>query len=160
MEDVGKYDEVQVVAFTMGEEEFACDIQVVSEVIKMLKVTPLPQSLEFIEGVINLRGEVIPVIDLRRRFRMEEAERTKESRIIVVEVEGRMVGLIVDSVSEVIRLPEKQIQEAPDQLAKGRSDLISGVGKVDDRLLIILNTAQILTSEEQSALENINKGSH
>ncbi len=160
MEDTGKEGEVQVVAFTMGEEEFACDIQVVSEVIKMLKVTPLPQSLEFIEGVINLRGEVIPVIDLRRRFGMEEVERTKESRIIVVEVEGRMVGLIVDSVSEVIRLPEKQIQEAPEQLAKGRSDLISGVGKVDDRLLIILNTAQILTSEEQSALASINKGSH
>ncbi len=108
-------------------------------------------------GVINMRGEVIPVIDLRRRFGLPEAERTDECRIIIVEVEERMVGLIVDSVSEVLSLPNEQIQEAPSQVAGGKTDLIKGVGKIDDRMLIILDLDRILTSDEQVALDDISR---
>ncbi len=152
-----KNGETQLVVFIMENEEFACSINNVREVLKMIRVTPLPRSLDFVEGVINMRGEVIPVIDLRRRFGLPEAERTADSRIIIVEVENLMVGLIVDSVSEVTSLPDHQIQEAPSQVAGGKTDLITGVGKVDDRMLIILDLDRILTSDEQVALDDISR---
>lgn len=155
MSELNKDGETQLVVFIMESEEFACSITDVREVLKMIRVTPLPRSLEFVEGVINLRGEVIPVIDLRKRFGLAQAERTAESRIIIVEVADRMVGLIVDSVSEVIRLANKDIQAAPEQVADGQTNLILGVGKVRDRMLIILNLEHILTSEEQIALDDI-----
>ncbi len=155
MAEMTKEGETQLVAFVLGSEEFACDINDVREVLKMIRVTPLPRSLDFVEGVINLRGEVIPVIDLRKRFGMPEMERTDDNRIIIVEVEDRMVGLTVDSVTEVIRLSNKQIQEAPDKVAGGRTHLIMGVGKIEDRLLIILSLDRILTTEEQMALSSI-----
>ena len=157
MAEIIENDEVQLVVFVMENEEFACGINNVREVLKMIRVTPLPRSLDFVEGVINMRGDVIPVIDLRKRFGLPEAERTDESRIIIVEVEDRMVGLIVDSVTEVIRLMEKQIQDAPSQVAGGRTDLIMGVGKIEQRMLIILNLDRILTSEEQIALAEISQ---
>ena len=157
MAETSKTGESQLVVFVMENEEFACSIQNVREVLKMIKVTPLPRSLDFVEGVINMRGEVLPVIDLRKRFSLPEAERTDESRIIIVEVEERMVGLIVDSVREVLSMPNQQIQEAPSQVAGGKTDLIMGVGKVEDRMLIILDLDRILTSEEQMALDDISR---
>ncbi len=157
MAEVSKEGESQLVVFVMETEEFACGINNVREVLKMIRVTPLPRSLDFVEGVINMRGEVIPVIDLRKRFGLPEAERTDESRIIIVEVEERMVGLIVDSVREVLSLPNEQIQEAPSQVAGGKTDLINGVGKIDDRMLIILDLDRILTSEEQIALDDVSR---
>ena len=155
MAELTREGETQLVAFVLESEEFACDINDVREVLKMIRVTPLPRSLDFVEGVINLRGEVIPVIDLRKRFGLPDRERTEDNRIIIVEVEERMVGLIVDSVTEVIRLSNKQIQDAPDQVAGGRTHLIMGVGKIEERLLIILSLHRILTTEEQVALDNI-----
>lgn len=155
MAEVTREGETQLVAFVLENEEFACDINDVREVLKMIRVTPLPRSLDFVEGVINLRGDVIPVIDLRKRFALAEVERTDDNRIIIVEVEERMVGLTVDSVTEVIRLSNKQIQDAPDQVAGGRTHLIMGVGKIDERLIIILNLDRILTTEEQIALNDI-----
>ncbi len=148
-------EEVQLVAFILENEEFAVDIQQVREVLKLSKITPLPKSLDFVEGVINLRGEVIPVIDLRKRFGITEVKRDDESRIIIVEVSGNEVGLIVDSVTEVIRLPEDSIHEAPGSVAGARTDLIRAVGKKEDRLIIILELEKILTSEEQIALEEL-----
>lgn len=150
-----KQGETQLVVFVLEKEDFACNISDVREVLKMVRVTPLPRSLDFVEGVINLRGEVIPVLDLRRRFGLQETLRTEKSRIIIVEVESRMVGLIVDSVSEVIRLSNNQIQEAPDHVAGNRTHLIVGVGKIEERLLIILNLERILTTEEQIALDDL-----
>jgi purine-binding chemotaxis protein CheW len=152
-----KEGETQLVVFVLASEEFACNIADVREVLKMIRITPLPRSLNFVEGVINLRGEVIPVIDLRKRFNLPSVDRTDESRIIIVEVEERMVGLTVDSVSEVIRLSNKQIQEAPTQVAGEQTNLIMGVGKIDERMLIILNLARILTSEEQIALDDLSR---
>jgi purine-binding chemotaxis protein CheW len=157
MAEMTKEGETQLVVFVLASEEFACNIADVREVLKMIRVTPLPRSLDFVEGVINLRGEVIPVIDLRKRFGLPAVDRTDESRIIIVEVEERMVGLTVDSVSEVIRLNNKQIQEAPNQVAGEQTNLIMGVGKIDERMLIILNLERILTSEEQIALSEISQ---
>ncbi len=157
MAEMTKEGETQLVVFVLASEEFACNIADVREVLKMIRITPLPRSLDFVEGVINLRGEVIPVIDLRKRFNLPAVDRTEESRIIIVEVEERMVGLTVDSVSEVIRLSNQQIQEAPNQVAGEQTNLIMGVGKIDERMLIILNLERILTSEEQIALDDLSR---
>ena len=147
--------EIQLVVFMLDDEEFACNISDVREVLKMVKVTPLPQSLKFIEGVINLRGEVIPIIDLRKRFNLPEVDYSERSRIIIVEVGANQVGLIVDEVSEVLRLSSSQVQASPSGISGGDSELIVGVGKLEQRLLIILNLEYILSSEEQLALEDI-----
>lgn len=155
MEEEKKVGETQLVVFSLEKEEFACDIMNVREVLKMLKVTPLPRSLEYVEGVINLRGKVIPVLDLRKRFGLPAVERTGDSRIIIIEVDDRMIGLIVDSVSEVVRLYNNQIQDAPEEVSGKINRLILGVGKIDDRLLIILNLEFILSTEEHIALEDI-----
>ncbi len=147
--------EVQMVAFKLKAEEFAVDIHQVREVLKMTQVTPLPQSAHYIEGVINLRGEVIPVVDLRKRFELSEEKRNEQTRIIIVEITGNDVGLIVDSVTEVLRFSATAIQAPPTRIAGTRTDLIKGVGKIHDRLLIILNLEKILTSEEIIALDEI-----
>jgi len=155
MEQKAKEKEIQVVVFLLNEEEFACNISDVREVLKMVKVTPLPRTLKFVEGVINLRGDVIPVIDLRKRFNLPEAEYDEQSRIIIVEVGSGQVGLIVDAVTEVLRLPSSQVQASPSGIAGDCSELIEGVGKIEQRLLIILNLEYILSTEEQLALEDI-----
>lgn len=147
--------EVQMVAFKLEKEEFAVDIKQVREVLKMTQVTPLPQSAQYIEGVINLRGEVIPVVDLRKRFELSEEQRNKQTRIIIVEIKGNDVGLIVDSVTEVLRFSSTAIQAPPTRIAGTRTDLIKGVGKIDNRLLIILELEKILSTEEIIALDEI-----
>ncbi len=157
MAEIANEGETQLVVFMLNDEEFSCEIKNVAEVLKMAKVTPLPSSIEFVEGVINLRGEVIPVIDLRKRFNMAEIERTSDNRIIIVEDQERMFGLIVDSVTEVARLPNTQIQEAPNQVAGGHTELITSVGKIDNRMLIILDIERVLRLDEQKALDNISK---
>lgn len=150
--------EVQMVAFKLEKEEFAVDIQQVREVLKMTQVTPLPQSAYYIEGVINLRGEVIPVVDLRKRFELAGEARNEQTRIIIVEIKGNDVGLIVDSVTEVLRFLSTSIQAPPTRIAGTRADLIKGVGKIDNRLLIILDLEKILTTEEIIALDEVTLG--
>ncbi len=150
--------EVQMVVFKLEKEEFAVDIQQVREVLKMSQVTPLPQSAHYIEGVINLRGEVIPVVDLRKRFELPLGERDGQTRIIIVEIQESNVGLIVDSVTEVLRFSSSAIQPPPARVAGTRTDLIEGVGKVADRLLIVLNLEKILTTEEVISLEEVTIG--
>jgi len=147
--------EVQMVAFKLEKEEFAVNIHQVREVLKMSRVTPLPQSAHYIEGVINLRGEVIPVVDLRKRFELPVGERGEQTRIIIVEIQNSNVGLIVDSVTEVLRFSSSAIQPPPARVAGTRTDLIKGVGKVADRLLIILNLEKILATEEVISLEEV-----
>lgn len=154
---IGKSDqtEIQMVAFKLENEEFAVDIQQVREVLKMTQVTPLPQSAHFIEGVINLRGEVIPVVDLRKRFELPIGKRSEQTRIIIVEIKGNNVGLIVDSVTEVLRFSASAIQPPPTRIAGTRTDLIKGVGKLQERLLIILDLEKILTTDEKIVLDEI-----
>lgn len=147
--------ELQLVAFRLQGEEFAVDIQKVREVLKITQITPLPQALNFIEGVINLRGEVIPVVDLRKRFNIKNAEQTNESRIIIVEIDECLVGLIVDSVTEVLHLMSSAVEPPPRRLVGTRTEFIQGVGKLGDRLLIILNLERILSTEEQVELEQL-----
>src|SRR3989339_327409 len=139
---------LQLVSFFIGNEEFGVDILYVQEINRMSQVTKVPNSPDFVDGVINLRGRVIPVIDLRLRLGMPKKEPDKNTRIIVMEVIGKTVGFIVDSVNEVLRIP-KNVTEAPPDLAVGvNSEFIKSVGKLEDRLLILIDLEKILSKEE------------
>ncbi len=131
--------QLQLVTFEVSDEEFAVDILSVQEINRMMELTRVPQSPPEVEGVINLRGRIIPVIDLRKRFGMTAAERTDANRIIVVEVHGRVIGFIVDRVHEVLRIDGGIVEPAPSMVCSIDSEFIAGVGKLQDRLLILLD---------------------
>ena len=146
---------LQLVSFFIGNEEFGVDILYVQEINRMSQVTKVPNSPEFVNGVINLRGRVIPVIDLRLKFGMPKKEPDKNTRIIVIEVSGKTVGFIVDSVNEVLRI-SKDVTEPPPELAMGvNSEYIKAVGKLEDRLLILIDLEKILSKEEDVQLETV-----
>ncbi len=144
---------IQLVSFRLGDEEYGVDILNVQEIIKMMEITRVPNSPDFVEGVINLRGKVLPVIDLRKRLGLPKKEHDKATRIIVVEMDKKIVGFIVDSVSEVLRIPYSAL-EAPPQMSNGvGEEFISAVGKLNDKLLILLDLKRILSVEEKKKLE-------
>jgi purine-binding chemotaxis protein CheW len=148
-------EKVQVVSFHLGTEEYGVDISQVQEIIRMVEITHVPRAPHFMEGVINLRGQLIPIIDLRTRFAMPRAEHTKSTRIVVTEIGNKRVGIVVDSVSEVLNIPIEQVEEAPDMIAGIGTEYIQGVGKVNDRLIILLDLTMVITGEEKSQLESI-----
>lgn len=146
---------LQLVSFRIGKEEFGVDILKVQEINRMVRITQVPNSPEFIEGVINLRGKVIPVIDLRVKLDMQKKEHDNDTRIIVVDLEGKTVGFLVDAVSEVLRIP-KSITEPPPSIAAGiNSEYITAVGKLEDRLIILLDLEKILLDEKKELVETI-----
>jgi len=139
----GKY-----LTFVLANEEYGLEILKVREILGMMPITPVPQTPSFVKGVINLRGKVIPVVDLRLKFGMPEAEVTKETCVIVVEVTGMQMGVVVDTVSEVVDIVESQIEDAPKFGTQVNTDFIMGMGKVGDKVKILLDIEQVLTSEE------------
>ena len=151
----GKSDLLQLVTFNISNEEFGLDILKVHEINRMLEITRIPGAPEFVEGVINLRGRIIPVIDLRKRFHFEKKEPDKLTRIVVVEIEEKIVGFIVDSVSEVLRLPSNKVEPPPPIVAGIEAEYISGVGKLDNRLIILLDLGKLLTSKEVNLLDEV-----
>ncbi len=144
---------LQLVTFSIGEEEFGVDILKVQEIIRTMEITKVPRAPDFVEGVINLRGKVIPIIDLRRRFGLESRGHDKHTRIIVIEINNMIVGFVVDSVSEVLRIPANTVEPPPPVVAGLESEYISGVGKLEDRLLILLDLDRLLSGEERSMLD-------
>lgn len=146
---------IQVVSFHLGSEEYGVDISQVQEIIRMVEITHVPRAPHFMEGVINLRGQLIPIIDLRTRFAMPRAEQTKSTRIVVTEIGSKRVGIVVDSVSEVLNIPMEQIEEAPDMIAGVGTEYIQGVGKVGERLVILLDLTMVITGEEKADLESL-----
>ena len=140
--------ELQLVSFKIGSEEFGIDILKVQEIIRMVEITRVPQAPVYVEGVINLRGRVIPIIDLRKRLKLELKEADKNTRIVVVDISGNIMGMIVDSVSEVLRLPAGTIEPPPDLVSGVECEHISGVAKLEDRLLMFLDLSKIVGAEE------------
>jgi len=139
------HDELlQLVGFHVGREEFGIDILRVQEIIRAQQLTRVPNSPEFMEGVMNLRGKIIPVIALRKRFGLEQIPPDKQNRIVVVEIQGAVLGFIVDAVSEVLRIPADTI-EPPPRLGLVEREYVSGVGKLDDRLLILLDADRLMS---------------
>jgi purine-binding chemotaxis protein CheW len=150
---VGSGDERQLVVFQLGAELYGCEISRVHEIIRLQSVTRVPRAPAFVEGVINLRGKVIPVVDLRRRFGLPTAEHTRASRIVVVEIGDQVVGIVVDGVSEVLRV-NSAIVEPPSPVVAGiDSEYLHGIAKLSDRLVILLDLDRILAREERRALE-------
>lgn len=135
--------QLQLVTFDVAGEEFAVDILAVREINRMMSLTRVPNSPAEVEGVINLRGKIIPVIDLRRRFGMERTQHSQDSRIVVVEVMERVVGFIVDRVHEVLRIEKSIVEPAPEMVCSIDSDFIAGVGKLEDRLVILLDVVKL-----------------
>ena len=152
-------DEIQLVVFTLKQGDTVCEYGVpitqVQEIIPMAKPTRLPQVPDFVEGIINLRGKIIPIIDLKKRFDMEATEITSDTRSVVVEVSGQTVGIIVDEVSEVLRLSKDNIEPPPAAIGGITAEYLTGVGKLEDRLLILLDVDKILTEQEKAELVGV-----
>jgi purine-binding chemotaxis protein CheW len=148
-------DLIQMVSFVIDREEFGVEILRVQEIIRLVEITRVPHAPVFVEGVINLRGKIVPVIDLRKRFRLSRRDADKDTRIIVVELEDRVVGFMVDSVREVIRVDRTVIEPPPDLAIGIDAHYITGVAKLEDRLLIILDLDEVLTVDEEKALEEV-----
>jgi purine-binding chemotaxis protein CheW len=146
-------DEQQLVVFQLGAELYGVEIARVHEIIRLQAVTRVPHAPAFVEGVINLRGKVIPVVDLRRRFGLPLAEHTRASRIVVVEIGDQVVGIVVDGVSEVLRVNHATIEPPSPVVAGVDSDYLHGIAKLPDRLVILLNLDRVLARDERRALE-------
>ncbi|HHV62860.1 MAG TPA: chemotaxis protein CheW, partial [Firmicutes bacterium] len=133
--------------------EYGVDIMQVQEIIRLTNIVKVPNAPHFVEGVIDLRSRVIPIIDLRKRFGIPECEKTGSSRIVVVNVNDTTVGLIVDSVSEVIRIPVKAFEPLPEIATGVDSRFLKGIARLEDRLIILIDLACVLSRDESSALE-------
>ncbi len=157
--------EQQLVLFDLASEHYAIDSMNVREIIRMQAITRIPGAPASVEGVINLRGKVTPVMDLRKRLGLEVGQESKETRIVVVEIEGQDVGLIVDGVSEVLRIPVSVIEPTSTIVSVEEADYILGVAKLETRLVILLDIGRLLTGVEkrmplvaQSSSERISAG--
>lgn len=150
-------DLLQLVSFKIEDEEFGIDILKVQEINKMLKITKVPNAPVFVDGVVNLRGRIIPVIDLRTRLGMPRKEYDNKTRIVVVELDGNTIGFIVDEVSEVLRIPRNITEPPPPMVAGINSDYITAVGKLEDKLLILLDLEKVFASDEIDKLGRMNK---
>jgi len=147
---------LQLVTFKLENDEFGVDILKVQEINRMMSITKIPNAPAFTEGVINLRGKIIPIIDLRKKLGFNSKSYDKSTRIIVVELDGIVLGFVVDSVSEVLRIPRETIEPPPSIIGNIESDFIEGVGKLQDRLLILLELKKIFTNNERKGIEKIN----
>lgn len=142
-------EERQIVVFRLGNELYGADIAVVREVGPLQRVTRVPRTPQYVEGVTNLRGRVIPVVNLRRRMGLPVSEWTKSTRIAVAELQGGQVGMIVDAVLEVLRVPVTSIEPPTMMVSKVENEFVLGIAKVDERLIILLDLARILAREER-----------
>lgn len=140
-------DLLQFVICLIGSEEFAVDVLSVQEINRIVEVTRVPKTPSYVEGVINLRGRIIPVLDLRKLFGLSGAQQTTQTRIVVVSVQSRLVGLIVDSVEEVLRVPRSAIEPPPSVGTMAGAEFTQGVGRIDDRLLILVDLNRLLLAK-------------
>jgi purine-binding chemotaxis protein CheW len=147
--------ERQLVVFDLGGEHFGVDIVAVDGIVDMMEITRVPQSPEFVEGVTNLRGSILPVIDLRKRLKLPVLDRTKETRIVVVNMDGLKVGMVVDAVSEVLTISDDVIEPPPPSITSVDTAFITGIAKVAPRLIILLDLVKVLSIEEKAALKAI-----
>jgi purine-binding chemotaxis protein CheW len=145
---------MQLVSFHLGSEEYAMEILGVQEIIRMVQPTRIPNAPEFVEGVINLRGQVVPVIGLRKRFGLEQRPFDRQTRIVVLETPGATVGFVVDSVSEVLRIPSDTVEPPPRMTRQGR-EFVSGIGKLEGRLLLLLDTQKLLDEQQLLACQQV-----
>ncbi len=149
---------MQLVGFSIDNEQFGVDILMVQEIIRAAPITPVPNSPDFVEGVINLRGNIIPVIELRKRLNLYKEEADQDTWILILDIDGKVTGFIVDSVSKVLKILESSIEPPPDLVVAGlESQYIHGVCDIGDKLLILLNFNRILLVEELQVLKSMDE---
>ncbi len=140
--------ELHLVGFRIGRETFGVPIELVHEIVRVPEITSVPDAPNFVEGVINLRGKIICIVDLRKRFGETEVKSSKKNRILVAEVGNKMVGLIVDAASEVLKIPPTDVEPPPNVFAEGELNYVTGVGKLNGRLIMLVDLKQILQRGE------------
>ena len=145
--------DLQVVGFRIGNETFGVRIGSVREIVRVPEITAVPSAPDTVEGVINLRGKIIPVMDLRKRFGHVDIQPDKKNRILVVELQNKLVGLIVNAASEVLKIPPSEIEAPGTVFAEGESSYVTGVGKLKGRLIILLDVSKLLHQQEVKKLE-------
>jgi purine-binding chemotaxis protein CheW len=145
--------DLQLVGLRVGRETFGLPIAMVREIVRVPEITAVPNAPDYIEGVINLRGRIIPVVDLRKRFGEPAPQTNKKNRIVVVEMEDRLVGLIVNSASEVLKIPPSEIEAPKNLFQEGELDYVTGVGKLSGRLVILLDLNKVLRRGELKRLD-------
>lgn len=147
---------IQLVSFSLDQEEYGVDVLKVREIIRMPIVTRVPNTSHYVEGVINLRGKVIPIISMRKKFGLMEIESDKQTRIMVMDVEGDLMGFVVDAVSEVIRISDSEIQQSPAVVASGiDQECIAGVINQAERLLVLLDLEKMFSHEEKKLFSSM-----
>ncbi|CCF13944.1 cheW-like domain protein [Brevibacillus laterosporus GI-9] len=147
-------EEVKVIIFRLVDEEYGVEVQQVRSIEKLEHITRVPRTPEFVKGVINLRGVVTPIIDLRSRFQLAETECTEATRVIIVAVDELEVGLIVDSANDVVDIPVNAIEPPPAVVGGVEATYLRGVAKLEKRLLILLNLDKVLSTEEIKQLDS------
>ncbi|HEV2117135.1 MAG TPA: chemotaxis protein CheW [Terriglobales bacterium] len=140
--------DLQIVGFRVGHETYGVPITTVHEIVRVPEITAVPDAPDYLEGVINLRGKIVSIIDLRKRFGEAAAQPSNKSRILVAEVNGKLLGLVVDAASEVLRIARSQIEAPPALVQEGRLNCVTGVGKLQGRLIILIDLARLLPSAE------------
>lgn len=148
--------EIQLACFKIGPESYALDIMKIKEIIRPQKLTPVPRAPSFIEGVINLRGTVIPVADMRKRFDQQINSESRKNRIVVCSLAGRIIGLLVDEVTEVRRFSRKEIAPSPQFIKGPQADYFLGVARVDDELIMLIDLEKVLSTHEKIELQKLN----
>lgn len=156
MSKVYSQPEFQIIIFTLGQEEYGLPINAIQEIIMPQALTKIPRTPEFVEGVINLRGHIIPIIDAKRKFNISATVAGIDKRIIVIEHTNHTVGLIVDSVSEVVQIKSVDIEAAPVEI-EDETDFISGIVKLKERLVILLDNENLFSSHQSQSLQSISK---
>jgi purine-binding chemotaxis protein CheW len=141
---------MQLVTFKLGNEEYAVDILKVQEINRMKEITRVPNTPAYVEGVINLRGKVIPVVNLRSKFSLEDRENDIQSRIMIMDIQGITMGLVVDAVSEVLRIPSNIVEPTPPMASNISTEYIKGIAKLEDRLIILLDMEMLVGKVEDS----------
>lgn len=147
--------EKQLVIFELGNEQFGIDIESVEGINKILDITRVPQAPSCVEGIANLRGQIIPVVDLHKRFGLAEQEHTNETRIVVASMDGVKIGMVVSAVSEVLTIDDKVIEPPPPMMSNINSEYIVGVAKIDKRLVILLDLAKVLSADEKAQVAKV-----
>ena len=147
--------DIQVVGFRIGGETFGVRISNVREIVRVPEITSVPNAPDYLEGVINLRGKIIPVMDLRKRLGQTEVQPDKKNRILVVDLDGKLVGLIVNAASEVLKIPPSEIENPGAMLQEGDAGFVTGVGKLNGRLIILIDLHKLFQKGEWKRLEDV-----
>lgn len=149
-----------MIVFSLGDEHYGVSVNQVQSIERLMPITKVPRTLPFIRGVINLRENILPVVDLRERFRLPQKELTEETRIMVVNVAGVLTGLVVDAVLDVEVLEESSIEAAPPLVGGVKAEYLRGMARVNNQVLILLNLSKILSDSEEEQLREVEKSVH